>query len=58
MSFYPGRQKSTCFSPSNEGGDKYVLPKQLSCNWMLPVTKYLFRVAEQNSKILKTQFQN
>ena len=43
----------TVISRLKPEGLKCNLTKQLSCNWKLSITKYLFRVAEQNSKIFK-----
>ena len=44
------------FHTSNPKAYSVTWPKQLSCNRKLPITKYLFRVAEQNLKSLKFNF--
>ena len=44
------------FHTSNPKAYSVTWPKQLSCNWNLPITKYLFRVAEQNLKSSKFNF--
>ena len=44
------------FHTSNPKAYNVTWPKQLSCNWKLPITKYPFRVAEQNLKSSKFDF--
>ena len=44
------------FHTSNPKAYSVTWPKQLSCNWKLPITKYLFRVAKQNLKSWKFDF--